>query len=201
MFAMYRLVAAGLVALSLTAPVQGASLESLSTSRSATLPVDRPEFPIPTEPNQLFYLQRSTNANTVVYTARFDGNGNLDARDPVGVYWRRYNTTGARKALSLIEQLFAFGVNVSASDTPGQFILTPKPLRNRRLLLRQTGPGKAEVLTQIGGRTARLVYLYFTVDENRLIPMVTGLSAHGIDLATGHAISETFAVTGGALRP
>ena len=32
-------------------------------------------FPIPKEENQFFYVQRSLNANTIVYTARLDGEG------------------------------------------------------------------------------------------------------------------------------
>ena len=31
------------------------------------IPSVRPEFPIPSEPNQLFYIQRSVNANTVSF--------------------------------------------------------------------------------------------------------------------------------------
>jgi hypothetical protein len=183
------------------APADAASMQSVKVVESAKLPIVRPDFPIPAEPNQLFYLQRSTNSNTVIYAARFDANGNLDARNPVAVYWRRYNTTGERKPLKRIERLFAYGVNVTPRETEGEFTVTLKPAGNLPLLLRQTGPGKAEALAKVGDRTVRLAYIFLTVDESGLVPSVTGLSGYGIDIRTGRAIAETFAVSGGTIRP
>jgi hypothetical protein len=149
----------------------------------------------------LFYLQRSTNSNTVIYAARFDSNGNLDARNPVAVYWRRYNTTGERKPLKRIEQMFAYGVNTGKRKTSGEFTLTIKPAAELPILVRQTAPGKAEALATVGGRTVRLSYIYLTVDERGLVPRVTHLAGYGIDIQSGRAISQTFAVSGGTIRP
>lgn len=199
---MRRLFGTLLIAvLALTAPVGAASLRSLQIAETAQLPRVRPDYPIPAEPNQLFYLQRSTNPNTVIYTARFDANGNLDRRNPVSVYWRRFNNAGERKPLKWIERMFAYGVNVSKRKTDGEFTVTLKPAGQLPILLRQTGPGKAGALATIGGRTVRLVYIYLTVDESGMFPRVTGLAWHGIDIRSGRAIAQTFAVSGGAIRP
>ncbi len=187
--------------LALTSAAEAASLKRLEVIEAAQMPRARPDFPIPAEPNQLFYLQRSTNPNTVIYAARFDANGNLDARNPVAVYWRRYNTTGERKALKRIEQMFAYGVNVRKGEIPGEFIFTIKPAGIFPILLRQTGPGKAEALVTSGGRTGRLAYVFLTVDESGLIPRITRFEAYGTDPTTGRAIGEVFAVSGGAIRP
>ncbi len=181
------------------AQAPAAQLKSVHVTESATLPAIRPDWPVPREPNQVFYLQRSTNSNTVVYTALFDAEGNLRADRPGQVYWRRYNTDGARKPLKPIEQHFAYGVNVRPRDAPGEFTVTLKPLPQFPMLLRQTGPGKAELLASLGGRTVRAAYAFVTVDESGLIPRVTQLSIHGIDPATGRAVSETFSVAGGAI--
>ena len=47
-------------------------------SESAEIPRLRPEFKIPDEPGQLFYVQRSPNSNTVIYAAKLDAKGNLN---------------------------------------------------------------------------------------------------------------------------
>jgi Domain of unknown function (DUF4833) len=42
------------------------------------------DFPVPPpSKNLLFYIQRNKNANTIVYEARLDANGQLAAKDPV----------------------------------------------------------------------------------------------------------------------
>ena len=191
-------IAAGMLAAGSQA--DAAKLRSVRVTETPNLPVIQPGWAIPAEPNQQFYLQRSSNANTVVYTARFDENGNLHAKKPIQVYWRRYNTTGERKALKPIEQRFAYGVNVKPRQVSGEFSVTLKPLPEMQMILRQTGPGRAELIATVGGRDVQARYAYVSVDETGLIPRVTGLSVHGIDMDTGKAVSEYFTITGGIIR-
>ena len=186
----------------LATPEQGIAgrLTSVEVTEAATLPAIRPNWPIPDEPNQLFYLQRSSNKNTIIYTTVFDANGNLRASAPGQAYWRRYNTTGERKALKPIEWRFAYGLNIKKRPEPGEYTVTLKPLPELPMILRQTGPGQAELLVRIGNKMVRPVYAFVTIDESGLIPKVTDISLHGIDPASGRAVSEFFTVTGGAIN-
>ena len=59
------------MALLIALPAQARDFSS-SVSESAEIVHLRPEFKVPDEPNQLFYVQRSPNSNTVVYAARLD---------------------------------------------------------------------------------------------------------------------------------
>jgi len=200
-----RLVVSALLGLSLFvgAPADRADagrLKSVNVTESVRLPKAQPGWPVPHEPNQLFYVQRSSNSNTVVYTVRLDSAGKIDAGRPVEVFWRRYNTTGERKALKRIERQFAYGVSTRARSTPGEFTVTLKPLPEIPMLLRQMGNAKPELFAKIGGHVARPVYAYVQVDEGSLIPRVTGLTLYGFDFRTGKAISETFSVSGGAIN-
>src|SRR5579871_3615278 len=68
----------------------------------------RPDFKVPDEPNQLFYIQRSPNSNTVVYTARLEANGEFDSRAPVEGFWRKFNIDGSRQSLTFVERLMAY---------------------------------------------------------------------------------------------
>ncbi len=197
----FRYAAAGLLALCLALPAQAARLTSLGITEFEGAVVARPDYPQPADLNQLFYLQRTTNANTVVYAANYDAEGNLDARNPIRVYWRRYATTGHRRKLTPIESYLAFGVNVHPRDTPGEFTVIPRAAPRHPLVLRQTGPGRSEILAPLGGRMARLSHVYLEIDETGLLPAVRKALVHGRELATGRAIVETFAVSGGTFRP
>jgi hypothetical protein len=69
-----------------TLPVSARDFSS-SISESNEIVHLRPEFKVPDEPNQLFYVQRSPNANSVVYAAKLDAKGNFDSRNPVDAFW------------------------------------------------------------------------------------------------------------------
>ncbi|MDJ0824362.1 MAG: DUF4833 domain-containing protein [Rhodobacter sp.] len=197
MYVSRRALIGGALALCIAKPAQAARLTSVKVTEAARLPLIRPDWPVPKEPNQLFFIQRSTNPNTVVYTARFNGSGVLHPDRPAQVYWRRYNTTGERMALRAFERRFAFGMRVRPLDQPGEWIVNAVAAPMFPMRLRQAGPFKAEVRTRIGGRLVRPVYGFVSVDESGLLPRVTAFSFHGIDPETGRALSELFSVTDG----
>ncbi len=66
-------------------------------------------LPEPKENNQLFYLQRDPNENTVIYQLNYI-NGQLSTKEPVKAFWIRYAENGKQKDLSTIERKFAYGV-------------------------------------------------------------------------------------------
>ena len=179
--------------------VSAAQLRSVKVTESASLPAIRPNWKVPKEPNQLFYLQRSSNSNTVIYTALFDASGKLETKRPAQAYWRRYNTDGARKGLKRVEQRFAYGLNISKSKVEGEFIVSVKALPKFKMRLRQSAQGKAELIANLGNRQVRAVYGFVSLDESGLIPKVTAVSIHGIEIATGRYVTEVFSVSGGAI--
>ena len=68
-------------------------------------------FPIPKPTaKQLFYLQRSTNSNTIICDLNVDTKGQVVKDNPVHVYWIRYDEGGEKKELSYIQQTFAYGI-------------------------------------------------------------------------------------------
>ncbi|MDJ0628258.1 MAG: DUF4833 domain-containing protein [Rhodobacter sp.] len=195
-----RALIGGALALSVAAPVHAARLTSVKVTESARLPLIRPKWPVPNEPHQLFFIQRSTNSNTVVYTARFDRDGRLNAKTPAQVYWRRYNTSGERMALRGFERRFAYGMRIRPQDTPGEWVVNAVAAPMFPMLLRQAAPYRAEVFTTIGGRKVHPVYGFVSVDESGFLPRVTAFSFHGIDPNSGRAVSELFSVSDGEFR-
>lgn len=71
--------------------------------------VDTSALPVPTEKEQLFYVQRDPNTNTIVYTLN-KKNGKIDERNPVNAYWILYEEEGKRKDLSFIQKKLAYGI-------------------------------------------------------------------------------------------
>lgn len=68
-------------------------------------------FPTPKNiSNQLFYLQRDPNINTIICQLNIDEQGNVDKKKPVNVFWMRYADNEGRKELNYIQRKFAYGI-------------------------------------------------------------------------------------------
>ena len=152
----------------------------------------RDDFPIPPEtPTRLFFIQRSTNPNTVVYEARLRADGKLDPQRPIHAYWMRYYSTGERRALNFVEENFAYGPLAEAdSGQPGTWAVRFAGYGARDIRLRLDASGRPMLLAEVAGRRARLVSAYLHVHEGRMWPSVTAADVYGVDLATGAALHE-----------
>src|SRR6266567_70305 len=68
-------------------------------------------FPVPQgNPNQLIYLQRTPNKNTIVCELNLAADGRLNADEPVHVFWIRYGEQAQRTELSFLQRNFAYGI-------------------------------------------------------------------------------------------
>jgi uncharacterized protein DUF4833 len=161
-----------------------------SVSEIAQIEPVKPKYPVPKEPNMLFYIERSVNSNTVVYAANIDPQGHFDTGEPVGVYWRWYNVDGHKKPLNFIERAMAYGVRVETPEQgkPVEFEIAALP--ERKLQLTRDEHGEPEALIEMGNHLARLVYVYLHVDDSGLMPDVPMLDLFGIDKQTGKALHE-----------
>lgn len=172
------------LALLAAAPAQGRDFTS-SITESDHLPVLRPEFKTPDEPNQLFYVQRSPNSNTVIYAAKLDAQG---APQDVEAFWRKFNIDGSKQPLNFIERMMAYGVRVQGRKAPITFTIAALP--ERKLTLSQDGQHHPQALMQIGTHTVKVAYVYLQVVEGGLMPSVPSLDVVGTDIASGKAIHE-----------
>ena len=145
---------------------------------------------MPDEPNQLFYIQRSPNSNTVVYAAKLDAPWRVRFQAPVEAFWRKFNIDGSKQPLNFMERLMAYGVRMDAIR-PGQPItFRVVALPDRKLTLAMDAQHHPEALMQMGGHTVKLSYVYLQVVEGGLLPSVPSLDIFGIDIASGKAIHE-----------
>ena len=150
------------------------------------------DFPVPSEPNQVFYVQRSLNSNTIIYTARIDADGRLDPKRPVDVYWRRYNDDGERKELSSLERSMAFGVKSEpVAGQPGSYMIRVVSYPKRAALLKIVD-GVPRLEMKVAGVAAKLDHAYLDVDDSGSVPSVNRVDLYGIELATGKPVKESF---------
>jgi len=184
--------AAAAVCLFLAAHPEADALElTSSVTELGQISRMRPEYPVPNEPNMLFYIERSVNSNTVVYAAHIDSRGHIDPDAPVDAYWRWYNVDGHRKPLNLIERLMAYGVRPAGHGGPGGAVaFKVVALPQREIFVVQDKEGRPEAVVQFGNRWTKLVYVYLHVDDSGLVPKVTAMELFGIDKLTGKPLQE-----------
>ncbi|MBS1562813.1 MAG: DUF4833 domain-containing protein [Bacteroidetes bacterium] len=123
-----------------------------------------PGFPIPQgNPNQLFFLQRTPNINTIVCELNFKTNGELNEDEPVHVFWIRYGESGQRAELSFIQRNFAYGVKtrlLSKDKYELHFVSYKKAM----MYLTKAADNKYHVFTSINQKQAILNRIYIKIN-------------------------------------
>jgi hypothetical protein len=166
--------------------------------------VSRPElkwevdegWPVPPAgPNRLFYIQRSSNANTIMYDAQLRKNGQFDPQEPVSVYWLRLAEQGQRQELSWIQRTLAYGIADPERKGSNGLVTNVVSYRKRKLNLVVDPTGKPTAQIQINGRMAQLHHVFVQIRDGQG-PMGISKIAHvdifGQDPQTGKSIHERF---------
>ena len=159
-------------------------------SEGSEIPKLRPEFKVPDEPDQLFYVQRSPNSNTVIYAARLDAKGNLNSSAPVEAFWRKFNIDGSRQPLNFIERAMAYGVRLDSRKTGKPVTFSIAALPERKVTVSLDNDHRPQALMQIGSHLVKVAYVYLQVVEGGLLPRIPSLDIFGTDIASGKAIHE-----------
>lgn len=140
-------------------------------------------------PSELFRIERSKNANVVLYEARRGRGAALDPDEPVTASWLLLATHGGREPLSLFERAFAYGFEVQPAPSGPGFALTLKAFKARPIRV-TNGGACPKALTQIDGREAVLSRIFIKADDRQLVPAVLSVEVFGLDAQTGEALYE-----------
>ena len=132
----------------------------------------------------LFIIERSKNANVVHYDAQLDGNGRLDPKEPVIVYWIMLAEDGRREELNWLERHKAYGFSIH-QDRGGQFYrMTLMAYEEREVKVFQDGE-KVRAEIAIDTRPSYLERIYIDSTEGTLIPKVNYIELFGQDVKSG----------------
>jgi phosphatidylglycerophosphate synthase len=149
-------------------------------------------FPVPPgNTNQLFYLQRTSNKNTIVYDLNIK-NGALDINDPVHVYWIRYSDQGQRQELSYIQRTFAYGIKSTALANNGGYVLHFVSYKKYLLyLVKSAADNKYRVYTTVNSKTVVLNRIFIKINGGSFwSPKVEYVEIKGTDPANGREITD-----------
>jgi hypothetical protein len=156
----------------------------------ATKAIAQEGFPVPgPNANRLFYLQRTSNTNTIVYELNIK-DGNLNTSNPVHVYWIRYAEQGQTAELSWIQRAFAYGVKVKKlSDS--SFRVRLVSYAGYTMYLLKAADGKYKMFAPINGRMMILNHIFVKIiGGSTFSPDIEYFEVSGFDPATGKAVAE-----------
>ncbi len=142
-------------------------------------------------PTHLFTIERSKNANIVVYDADHGPAGDLVASRPLDVYWLMNADKGQREELNPVEQQRAYGIDVAPGKKPGTYTLTFRAGRRRRVLA-EVLEGCPAAISSIGGRQGVLRRIFVKSKETIMMPRVDYVEIFGEEPATGAPLYEKF---------
>ena len=147
-------------------------------------------LPVPQEPNQLFYLQRDPDANTVIYQLN-TVDGTVDPDKPVNVYWIRYAEGGTRQGLNFLQRTMAYGISHKALGH-GAYELQLTAYKDHPLRLAYCEKSRTyKVYTTIDKREAVLERIFVRIDGGSVLsPNIKYFELTGRDATTQALVSE-----------
>jgi Domain of unknown function (DUF4833) len=170
----------------------------LGTSAQAQLvPALRDTFPVPPQkPTLLFYIQRTSNINTIVYELNSAVNPKSSTIVPeslINIYWLRYAEDSKKEALSYVQRNFAYGLNIKPAKA-GVFEFNFVSYKKLKFNLEYSpSEHRYVVFAQAGGTKVRLIRLFIKIDGGSFwFPKVDFVEVKGIDPQRGKEVNYRF---------
>lgn len=151
-------------------------------------------FPIPKNiPNQLFYLQRDPNPNTIICALNLK-NGQVDKQDPVKVFWIRYTEQSQQQELSYIQRVFAYGVKTRPVRN-GEYEFNFVSYKKLPFHLAKTAQNKYYVYATVNQKKVILNRVYLHIEGGTMWkPNVKYIQLEGTNAQTGESTVERITV-------
>lgn len=147
-------------------------------------------FPVPSgNINQLFFLQRTPNVNTIVCELNYK-NGKVDPSEPVHVFWIRYGETGRRQEMNYIQRTFAYGIK-HRKIAENQYELNFVSYKKLKMYLLLSADGKFHVYSIINKKMCILSRIYLEIRGGTFwSPNVEYVELSGLDPAFNAPVKE-----------
>ena len=147
-------------------------------------------YPTPTgNINQLFFIQRDPNINTLIYELNLK-NGSVVEDEPIHVFWIRYAEKGQHDELNYIQRNFAYGIKsklISKDNYEIHFVSYKKKL----MYLKRSTDNKFYVFTDINKKQAILKQVFVRVNGGSFwVPNIEYVELKGIDPISGLEVIE-----------
>ncbi len=151
-------------------------------------------FPTPPESKiSLFYIQRSSNANAVIYDANLLPDKKLNPKNPVHTYWIRYGENAQKKELTTMQRTLAYGLYTNPIlNEPDAYEGYFLAYRKRKFVVKLDPKGNPIALFPINGKLQILKKIFVKVNEEKFMPSVHYIELFGKDPVTGKDVYEKF---------
>ena len=151
-------------------------------------------FPVPSgNSNQLFFLQRTPNVNTIVCELNYK-DGKVNPAEPVHVFWIRYGEKGQRQELNYIQRTFAYGIKhrkLGERKYELYFVSNKKI----KMYLISSADGKFHVYSLINKKMCILNRIYLEIHGGTFwAPNVKFIELSGTDPALNQPVKEKIKV-------
>jgi hypothetical protein len=179
--------------LSLYLSLSALSYGAIKPKNTKLAPDEKVVYPIPPiSAVRLFYVQRNTNTNTIIYDLNYASDGKLDESEPVKAYWIRYAEDGQKKDLNYVQRKFAYGLTSKALNN-GSYDIRFVSYKKFPLTLMKSVDGKYHIFALIAQKQVMLSRIFVKIDGGTLwLPSVTYVEVKGSDPVTGREIVERF---------
>jgi hypothetical protein len=170
------------------------TFNSLAQKSKPVPPANVEQFPTPPDSDiRLFYIQRSSNINTIVYDAKLGTDKKLDPKNPVHTYWIRYNEGGKKQELTGVQRSLAYGLHTKATaGESGSYDGYFFAYRKRKFVVKMNAKGEPIALFPINGKMQILKKVFVKVDESGMMPSVIHVELWGRDAVTDKEVYEKF---------
>ena len=149
----------------------------------------------PLTPQRLFYVQRTGNTNTIVYDANTLNNGKtFHKKQPINVYWLRYDEQGQVAPLNYLQRTMAYGVTVNPTERSDEFEFHVVSYPKRKLRLVLDPGGRPHAIMTINNQPVWLNRVFVKIEGMKvgIIPNVKYVELFGTDPKTGKGVYEKF---------
>jgi hypothetical protein len=145
--------------------------------------------------NQLFYLQRDPNTNTIICELNVNSDGNLDKKEPIKVYWIRYGEKGGREELSYIQRKFAYGIQTKAIGTDEYELRFVSHKKLPMYLMRSAEDKKYHVYVTVNNKKIQLDRIFVRIEGGSFwLPNVKYVELKGVNTTNKTQIIERIKV-------
>ena len=141
------------------------------------------------ESTLLFKIERSKDANEILYTLNIDENGKLNEK-PINAFWIKHTKKNKIEPLTWIQRKYAYGLKYLHSCkkcATFQFVSYDKT----NLHLRKY-KDEYKVFTQIKGDVVEVQKIFVQIDGGTFwVPNVTAVELHAKYIKSGEEVIET----------
>lgn len=171
----------------------GKSKFEIKPDSAGKAPIFLNTYPVPpVNSGSLFYLQRTSNSNTIVYDLNINSAGKPDEDSPIKAYWLRYAEKGQKQDLNYIQRKFAYGLTAKSLNN-GAYDIRFVSYKKFPLTLMKAADGKYHIFALIAQKQVILNRIFVKIEGGSFwLPNVVYVELKGTDPVTGREIVEHF---------